>query len=185
MQHMISKRAPVRRPQPDEYASFFEKYVSLIQSGDIVGTLEAQRVQMVQLLGARSEREGNFRYAPGKWSVKEIIGHLSDAERIFSYRALRIARGDETPLPGFEQDDYIVTGRFNDRTLADLAAEFLSVRMATITMVQSFTEEAWNRRGTASDHPVTVRAMAYVIAGHEMHHRKILDERYFTAIPRA
>ncbi|MBS1842515.1 MAG: DinB family protein [Acidobacteria bacterium] len=182
---MIPKRAPVRRPQPDEYPSFFEKYVSLIQSDDIVGTLEAQRVQMVQLLGARSEREGNFRYAPGKWSVKEIIGHLSDAERIFAYRALRIARGDETPLSAFEQDDYIVTGKFNERTLADLAAEFLSVRMATMTMVQSFTEEAWGRRGTASEHPVTVRAMGYVIAGHEMHHRKILDERYFPAIPRA
>jgi len=185
MQRMIPKRASVKRPQPDEYASFFEKYVSLIQSDDIVGTLDAQRVQMVQLLGARGEREGNFRYAPDKWSVKEVIGHMSDSERIFSYRALRIARGDETPLPGFEQDDYIVTGGFGDRTLADLAAEFFAVRMATLMLVQSFTEDAWSRRGTASDHPVTVRAMAYVIAGHEMHHRKILDERYFPAIPRA
>jgi len=185
MQRMIPKRAPVRRPQPDEYASFYEKYVSLIQSDDIVGTLEAQRVQMVQLLGARSEREGNFRYAPGKWTVKEVIGHMSDAERIFSYRALRIARGDATPLAGFEQDDYIVTAGFNERTMADISTEFLAVRMATMALVQSFTEVAWSRRGTASDHPVTVRAMAYVIAGHEMHHRKILDERYFPAIPRA
>jgi hypothetical protein len=185
MQHMIPKRAPVRRPQPDEYPPFFEKYVSLIQSDDIVGALEAQRVQMVQLLGARSEREGNFRYAPGKWTVKEVIGHVSDAERIFSYRALRIARGDQTPLAGFEQDDYIVTGGFNDRSMADISAEFLSVRLATMALVQSFTEEAWSRRGTASNHPVTVRAMGYVIAGHEMHHRRILDERYFLAIPRA
>jgi hypothetical protein len=185
MQRMIPKRAPVRRPQPDEYASFFEKYVSLIQSDDIVGTLDAQRVQMVQLLGARSEREGNFRYAPGKWTVKEVIGHISDAERIFSYRALRIARGDQTPLSGFEQDDYIVTGGFSDRTMADISAEFLAVRMATLTLVQSFTEEAWGRRGTANNDSVTVRAMAYVIAGHEMHHRRILDDRYFPAIPRA
>jgi hypothetical protein len=185
MQRMNSKRAPVKRPQPDEYASFFEKYVSQIQSDDVVGTLETQRVQMAQLLAARSEREGNFRYAPDKWSVKEVIGHLSDAERIFAYRALRIARGDQTPLPGFEQDDYIVTARFSERTLADVAAEFLAVRLATMTLVQSFTEEAWNRRGTASNHPVTVRAMAYVIAGHEMHHRKVLDEKYFPAIPRA
>ena len=185
MQRMMPKRALVKRPQSDEYPSFFEKYVSLIQSDDIVATLETQRVQIAQFLGARSEREGNFRYAPGKWTVKEIIGHLSDSERIFSYRALRIARGDGTPLPGFEQDDYIVTGGFNDRTLADISAEFLAVRLASMAMVQSFTEEAWSRRGTASEHPVTVRAMGYVIAGHEMHHRKILDERYFPAIPRA
>src|SRR5262252_3045451 len=185
MQCMIPKRAPVRRPQPDEYASFYEKYVSLIQSDDIVGTLEAQRVQMVQLLGARSEREGNFRYAPDKWSVKEVIGHLSDAERIFSYRALRIARGDQTPLPGFEQDSYISTGGFGARTLADVAAEFAAVRAATMALVESLPDEAWKRLGTASENPITVRALAYIIAGHEMHHRKILDEKYFPAIPRA
>jgi len=185
MQRMIPKRAPVSRPQSDEYASYYEKYVSLIPSEDIVGTLEAQRVQMSQLLAARSEREGNFRYAPDKWSVKEVIGHLADAERIFAYRLLRIARGDETPLPGFEQDGYIVPGRFGARTLADVAAEFAAVRMATMTLVQSLPEEAWKRRGTASDSPVTVRAQAYIIAGHEIHHRKILDEKYFPAIPRA
>jgi hypothetical protein len=185
MQRMIPKRAPVSRPQSDEYASYYEKYVSLIPGGDIVGTLEAQRVQMAQLLAARSEREGNFRYAPGKWSVKEVIGHISDAERIFSYRLLRIARGDETPLPGFEQDGYIVTGGFGARTLADVAAEFAAVRMATMALVQSLPDEAWKRRGMASDDPVTARALAYIIAGHEMHHRKILDEKYFPAIPRA
>jgi hypothetical protein len=185
MQRMIPKRAPVARPLPDEYAPYYEKYVSLISGEDILGALEAQRVQTGQLLAARSEREGNFRYAPGKWSVKEVIGHLSDSERIFSYRALRIARGDETPLPGFEQDDYVVSGGFNTRTLADMAEEFAVVRVATITLLQSLSEEAWKRRGTASDNPVTVRAMAYIIAGHELHHRKILDEKYFPAIPRA
>jgi uncharacterized damage-inducible protein DinB len=182
---MIPKRAAVPRPQPDEYAPFYEKYVSLITSDDILGVLEAQRLQMAQLLGARSEREGNFRYAPDKWSVKEVIGHVCDSERIFSYRLLRIARGDQTALPGFEQDDYIAPGRFADRTLANMAAEFAAVRDATITLAQSLPEEAWKRRGTASNNPVTAHALAYIIAGHEIHHRRILDERYFPAIPRA
>lgn len=182
---MMPKRAAVTRPQSDEYAPYYEKYVSLIASDDIVGTLEAQRVQMTQLLGAKSEREGNFRYAPDKWTVKEVIGHISDAERIFSYRLLRIARGDATPLPGFEQDDYIATGAFHERALADLAAELATVRAATMTLVESLSADGWVRRGTASNNPVSARALAYIIAGHEMHHRRILEEKYFSAIPRA
>ena len=182
---MIPKRVPVTRPASDEYAPYFEKYVSLIESDDIIGVLEAQRVHMAQLLAARSEREGNFRYAPGKWSVKEIIGHISDAERIFSYRLLRIGRGDETPLSGFEQDGYIRAGGFAERLLADVAREFAAVRAATMALVESLPLEAWKRRGTASASPVTARALAYIIAGHEMHHRRILDEKYFPAIPRA
>ena len=182
---MMPKRAAVTRPQPDEYAPYYETYVSLIPGDDIVGTLEAQRVQMAQLLAARSEREGNFRYAPDKWSVKEVIGHICDAERIFAYRLLRIARGDQTPLASFEQNDYIAPGAFGERTLADLAAEFAAVRAATIALVQSLKAEAWVRRGAASGKTVSARALAYIIAGHEIHHRKILDEKYFPAIPRA
>lgn len=182
---MMPKRAAVTRPLPDEYAPFYEKYVSLIPGDDILGVLETQRVQTARLLAARSEREGSFRYAPDKWSVKEVIGHLSDAERVFSYRALRIARGDETPLPGFEQNDYVPNGRFGERTLADVAAEFAAVRLATLALLQSLTEEAWKLRGTASNNPISVRAQVYIIAGHELHHLKILDERYFPAIPRA
>lgn len=182
---MIPKRAPVTRPQSDEYAPYYEKYVSLIASDDIIGVLEARRVQMAQLLAARSEREGNFRYGPDKWSVKEVIGHISDAERVFAYRLLRIGRGDETPLSGFEQDDYIATGGFGERTLADVAAEFAAVRTATIALVQGLPDAAWKRRGTANDDPVTARALAYIIAGHQLHHQNILSERYFPAIPRA
>jgi uncharacterized damage-inducible protein DinB len=182
---MMPKRAPVTRPQSDEYAPYYEKYVSLIASDDILSVLDSQRVQMAQLLGARSDREGNFRYAPDKWSVKEIIGHVCDAERIFAYRMLRIGRGDVTPIPGFEQDDYIAPGKFNARTLADLAGEFAAVRAATLALAQSLPEEAWKRIGTASNNPVSARALAYIIAGHEMHHRRILDEKYFAAIPRA
>src|SRR5262249_44236610 len=185
IEHMMPRRSVVTRPQADEYAPYYEKYVSLIRSDDIVGTLETQCVQMASLLAAQSERDGNFRYAPDKWTVKEVIGHVSDAERIFSYRLLRIARGDETPLPGFEQDGYIPTGAFGERTLADLAAELASVRTATMALVQNLTAEAWMRRGMASSSPVSARALAYIIAGHESHHKKILEEKYFPAIPRA
>src|SRR5262249_51803988 len=149
---------------------------------DVLGALESQRLQTSQLLAARSERDGNFRYSSGKWSVKEVIGHLSDAERIFSYRALRIARGDVTPLASFEQDEYIRGANFADRTLTDLSQEFSSVRAATLALFQSLNDDAWSRRGTASNHEVTVRALAYIIAGHELHHRRVLNEHYFPAI---
>ncbi len=156
-----------------------------MKGSDILGILEAQRLQMAQLFAARSERDGNFRYAPGKWTVKEVLGHVTDAERIFAYRALRIARGDQTPLASFEQDDYVRGGNFAERTLADLAEEFGLVRAASIALFRSLQREAWQRRGVASEKEVTVRALAFIVAGHEIHHRLILEERYFPAIPRA
>ena len=117
--------------------------------------------------------------------MKEILGHVNDAERIFTYRALRIARGDQTPLPGFEQDDYVKTGGFNERPLADLVEEFADIRSASLALFRSFDEEEWLRRGTASEKEVSVRALGFITAGHELHHRRILEERYFSAIPRA
>jgi len=174
-----------RKPETTEYAAFYETYVSLVPSADILNLLEAQRLQMTQLLTACSERDGNFRYAPEKWSVKEVIGHLADCERIFTYRALRIARGDATPLPGFEQDDYVRTAGSGRRQLQDLAEEFSLVRSATIALYRSLDNDAWARRGSASKTEVTVRALAFITAGHELHHRRILEERYFAAIPRA
>jgi uncharacterized damage-inducible protein DinB len=174
-----------RRPEKSEYAPYYETYVSLIQGSDILSILEAQRLQTAQLFAARSERDGNFRYAPGKWTVKEVLGHVSDAERIFAYRALRIARGDQTPLPGFEQEGYVQNGSFAERTLTNIAEEFAVVRAATLALFRPLSQEAWMRRGTASNYEVTVHALAYIIAGHELHHRRILEERYFPAIPRA
>ena len=181
---MKTKRIAVR-PAAGEYAPFYETYVSLVKSNDIVTALETQRLQTAQLFAARSERDGNFRYAPDKWTVKEVVGHLSDSERIFAYRALRIARGDQTPLSGFEQDDYVRSGNFGSRTLADLAEEFALVRAASVALFKSLENEAWERRGSANKNEVTVRALAYIIAGHELHHRGMLEERYFPAIPRA
>ena len=185
MAAMNATKVAVSRPEAGEYASFYERYVALITGNDIVATLEAQRLQMVQLFAARSERDGNFRYAPEKWTVKEVLGHVSDTERIFVYRALRIARGDQTPLSGFEQDDYVRGGSFGARSLASLAEEFVHVRHATVALFRSLGQEAWLRRGIANKNEVSVRALAFIVAGHELHHRRILEERYFPAIPRA
>jgi hypothetical protein len=185
MPGMSSAKTALARPAPTEYASFYHKYVELVPGNDIVPVLEAQRLQMIQLFAARSEREGNFRYAPDKWTVKEVLGHITDTERIFAYRALRIARADATPLSGFEQDDYVRTGGFGERSLADLAEECAAVRSATVALFRPLSEDAWSRRGVANKNEVTVRALAFIIAGHELHHREILKERYFAAIPRA
>jgi uncharacterized damage-inducible protein DinB len=133
---------------------------------------------MLLLLSGRTEADGDLRYAPGKWSVKEILGHLNDTERIFAYRALRISRGDQTPLAGFEQDDYVRNGPFARHPLEDLIEDYIAVRRATISLFRNLDEAAWTRRGVASENEVTVRALAYMIAGHELHHRRILEEKY-------
>ncbi len=175
----------MKRPQPTEYAEYYANYISKVPGSDILSVLESQRLQMLQLFSGRSERDGSFRYAAGKWTVKEVLGHITDTERIFTYRALRFARGDQTPLPGFEQNDYVRSGAFGGRTLAGLAEEFGAVRSASIALFRSFNDEAWTRRGMADQKEVTVRALAFITAGHQMHHRMILEERYFPAIPRA
>lgn len=166
------------KPATNEYAPYYDKYVSVVPDGDIVATLEQQLAVTLALLGGLPEERGNDRYATDKWSIKEVIGHIADTERIMSYRALRIARGDTTPLPGFEQDGYIINGNFNARSLADLAAELETIRRATLFLFKNLTEEAWLRRGTASDNEITVRALAHIIAGHELHHVEILRTRY-------
>jgi hypothetical protein len=173
------------RPAPGDYAPYSEQYVLLVTGDDILDTLKSQLKQTATLFSGRSERDGNFRYAPDKWTVKEALGHVADAERIFAYRAMRFARGDQTPLSGFEQDDYVRGARFGARKLADVVEEYADVRQASLALFRSLDEAAWQRRGVANNNPVTVLALAYLIAGHELHHRKILEERYFPAIPRA
>ena len=173
------------RPESGEYASYYEKYIALVPGKDVTSALEAQRVQTMQIFAGRSERDGNFRYAADKWTVKDVLGHLSDSERIFAYRALRIARADQTPMAGFEQDDYVRSGGFKERKLASLVEEFADVRSATLALFRSLGSEAWLRRGMANKNEVSVRALAFITAGHELHHRQILEERYFSAIPRA
>lgn len=173
------------RPEPNEYAPYYEKYVALVAGSDVISALEAQRARTLQLFAGRSERDGSFGYAPGKWTVKEVLGHVTDTERIFTYRAMRIARADRTPIEGFEQDDYVRSGGFNERTLPSLVDEFSSVRNASLALFRSLNDDAWLRRGSANKNEVSVRALAFITAGHELHHAKILEERYFPAIPRA
>jgi uncharacterized damage-inducible protein DinB len=169
----------IARPQAGEYAPYYDRYISLVASTDILTTLDEQRRAMVLLLSCRDEEDGNFRYAPDKWSAKEVLGHICDTERVFAYRALRIARGDVTELAGFEQDDYVRNGPFAQRPISDLVEDYIAVRRATLSLLRNLDEAAWSRRGVASKNEVTVRALAYMIAGHELHHRKILEEKYF------
>lgn len=178
---VVTPAVNVGRPQAGEYAPYYDRYISLVQGDDILTVLEQQRRQTMLLLSGRSESEGGFRYAPGKWTAKEVIGHVCDAERIFAYRALRIARGDATPIEGFEQDDYIRNGPFNQRTLEELIEDYIAVRRATLSLLRNLDEAAWMRRGVANKNEVTVRALAFTIAGHEVHHRRILEEKYFAA----
>jgi len=168
----------IERPKLGEYNPYYDRYISLIPGSDIIGTLEKQLPKTIALLSGRSEEEGNFRYEPGKWSLKEMLGHMNDTERIMAYRALRIARGDQTPLPGFEQDDFVRDGPFAELSLSLLVEEFKTIRAATLTLLRTFRSQDWTRRGRASDHDITVRALVYIIAGHEVHHRNILQERY-------
>jgi len=168
------------RPEPGEYAPYYERYISLIPGSEILGTLESQRRQMMLLLSGRDEDEGDIRYAPDKWTAKEVLGHVCDTERIFAYRALRISRGDRTPIEGFEQDDYVRNGPFGRAPLAEIVEDYIAVRRATLTLLRNLDEEAWMRRGVANKNEVTVRALAYIIAGHEVHHRRILEEKYFS-----
>jgi hypothetical protein len=169
----------IARPQADEYAPYYDRYLSLIEGDDILNTLDRQRREMMLLLSCRDDEEGDFRYAPEKWSAKEVLGHICDTERVFSYRALRISRADATPLEGFEQDDYVRNGPFAQRPLEDLVEDFIAVRRATLSLLRNLDEAAWVRRGIANKNDVSVRALAYIIAGHELHHRRILEEKYF------
>ncbi len=169
----------IARPVPGEYAPYYDRYISLVAGSDIVATLDAQRRQTMILLSGRDERDGNYRYAPDKWSAKEVLGHMCDTERIFAYRALRIARADETPLAGFEQDDYVKNGPFATAPWAEIIEDYIAVRRATLTLLRNLDETAWMRRGVASQNEVSVRALAYMIAGHELHHRRILEDKYF------
>lgn len=169
----------ISRPTPSEYAPYYDRYISLISENDILTTLDSQRRQMMLLLSGRDEADGDYRYAPDKWSVKEVLGHVCDTERIFAYRALRISRGDRTPIEGFEQDDYVRNGPFAKHPIAEVIEDYIAVRRATMTLLRNLDEEAWNRRGIANKNEISTRAMAYLIAGHELHHRRILEQNYF------
>jgi len=166
------------RPGEGEFLAYYERYISLVPEGDILSTLESQMKETQDLLHGLPASIATYRYAPGKWSVNELLGHLIDSERIFCARALRFARGDATPLPGFEQDDYVRGAKFDAYPLEELASELDVVRRASVFLFKHLEEPAWMNRGVANNAEISVRALAYIIAGHELHHRGILQARY-------
>ena len=166
------------RPEADEIPSHYVDYIRRVPESDPVAVLAAEIEETTALLRGLSDSDAMYRYAHDKWSVKEVVGHLCDIERIMAYRALRIARGDQTPLPSFDENAYVPVGKFDSRSLADLVGELRTARAATLSLLRTFDAEAWRRRGTASGKPVSVRALAYMIPGHERHHVEILKTRY-------
>lgn len=166
------------RPEATEYAPYYQRYTSLVPEGDVVSTLSSQLEATLSFLRGLSEEQASSRYAPDKWSIKEVVGHMLDTERIFGHRAFRFARNDQTPLPGYEQDDYVRAGNFDRRSLKELVEEFELVRRANLCLLRSLDEEAWLRRGLANDNEVSVRALAHILAGHETHHLQIIRDRY-------
>jgi DinB family protein len=165
-------------PEATEYQSYYGRYISLVPGRDLAQTLESQLGESLPTLGTIDERKSLYRYAPGKWSIKEVLGHLIDAERIFTCRALRFARKDPTPLPGFDQDPYVAAANFDSRPWDDSIAEFEYVRRSTILFFRALAPEELLRSGTASQSSITVRALGYIIAGHELHHMAIIRDRY-------
>lgn len=169
---------PITRPDPSEYADHYARYVSRVPAGDVLDHLARQIQETRAALRDLPPERAALRYASGKWSVAEVVGHIADVERVFAYRALRIGRGDETPLPGFDENVYTPAGGFDRRPIANLVDELGAVRAATIALYRGLPTGAAVRAGTASGHRVTVRALAFLIAGHELHHRAMLRERY-------
>ncbi len=166
------------RPAEDECDPYYHRYVARVEGG-VMEQMEAQVEEVSRLLRGLPEDAALARYEPGKWSVKEVAGHLADTERVMTYRALRIARGDQTPLPGFDQDQFMAGADFDARPLASLVAEWEAVRHASLALFRGLAPETHGRRGTASGAPVTVRALAYITVGHVAHHLEVLRTRYF------
>ena len=166
------------RPDATEHNPYYARYIALVPEGDAIEALENQIADALALLRSIPESKGDHRYGPGKWTIKEVLGHLIDAERVFAYRAMRFARNDRTELQGFDENAYVPAGAFGRRMLADLAAEWELVRRSNLALFRGLEAEAWRRQGTANGNPVSVRALAFIIAGHGRHHVAILRERY-------
>jgi hypothetical protein len=168
----------IERPQADEHAPYYGKYIARVPDGDLTSLLREQLMDTVALLRGVAPDRADFAYGPGKWSIKEVVGHMIDVERVMAYRALRFARNDKTDLPGFDENAYAQFSGAASRTLGDLLEEFQVVRSSTIHLARHLSAEALARRGSANGTPASVRALLYIIAGHERHHAELLRERY-------
>lgn len=172
----------IARPAPDEYVPYYAVYVTQVPEGDVLGLLRRQVDETAGMVQSLSDHDAEYRYEEGKWSIKEVIGHVSDTERIFVYRALCFARGEAAGLPGFDENEYARRSNAGSRPLRHLVDELRAVREATLSFFSGLTEELWLRRGTANRNGYSVRAIAFIIAGHERHHARILAERYLSGL---
>lgn len=168
------------RPEASEYDPYYEHYVSLVPEDDIKSVLSVQPRDLEALIASVPETKGTYAYADGKWTIKQMLGHLIDGERMFAYRIFRISRGDETPIEGFDQDPYIEHANSNDRPFTDLLKEFALLREANMIFFNNLRDDAWTRVGTANERQISVRALAWIMAGHIRHHIAVLNERYLT-----
>ena len=168
----------MKRPETDEFAPYYNTYISLVEGDDCLPVLDAQSAELSAAFSAIPEEKGTFAYAAGKWTIKEVLSHLIDGERMFAYRILRISRGDKTPIEGFEQDGYIENSNANNRPFAELLDEFDLQRRSNMLLLKNLSDEASRRMGTASGLSVSVRALACIMAGHVKHHLTILRARY-------
>ncbi|RKR81349.1 DinB family protein [Mucilaginibacter gracilis] len=166
------------KPQPGDYVPFHETYISKVGEGSILTILQNQQQQTYQFFKSLTTERAAYAYAEGKWTIKQTLGHMIDTERIMAYRALRFARNDDTPLPGFDQDEYVLNSRHNDFEMDDMIEEFRLTRQANIFFCKTLNAEEKQRFGLASGNRVTVNALLYIIAGHELHHIQIIKERY-------
>lgn len=173
----------INRPEPDEYVAYFGRYIEKVGRNDDPLALHREQLEQAgAALAAIPDPKAGYRYGPDKWSIREMVGHLADTERILTYRAIRIARGDTTPLPGFDQDEYVAGAGFDARPMASLVDEWRTARAAAISFFDSVTAETERRLGTASGGPMSVRALAYIIPGHFAHHARVLRSKYDVAI---
>ena len=170
----------MNRPLESEYAQYFGSYIEYVSENEILPVLRSQIDELDVLLDRVTPEHETFRYAEGKWSIRGIVGHLIDGERVFGYRAMCIARGDTRSLPGFDQDEYMMVAPYDHVNLEDLLSEFRLVRLSNLAMFRNLDEEAWTRIGTANDNQVSVRALAFIMAGHTRHHMKVLREKYLS-----
>ncbi len=166
------------RPRPGDYAAYYETYIGKVKGDTVKEIISTYSQPMLQFYTSLPEDKADHRYAEGKWTVKELLLHIIDAERIFGYRALRIARKDQTPLPGFDENTYTPASKASERSLQSLKEEFAAVRKSTDILLGTFDEEQLSQKGTASNQPVTANAIAFIIYGHMIHHKQVLEERY-------
>ena len=171
------------KPSPAEYSPYFGRYIDLVAQTDFVAVLAGQPAEYRALLGALSQDKAGFRYAPGKWTIREVVGHVIDAERVFGYRAMCIARGEAVSLPSFDENAYAARAEHDGRMLLDLLEEFMHVRRGHVALFEHLSQDAWERGGTVNQNAISVRGLAYIMTGHARHHAGILKERYAAVVP--